>query len=1073
MRKGGIFAALVLLFALVGGQARAQYSAIPDETSGSGCPGDLTQCSGYKVRADINARLNGSAPISPLIEGLTYNPILLTFSTQRNWQAGDTYIDFNASAGNITYTLPPWSLGIQLSFKRMDSSLNTVTIATSGTNNIDGAATVPLLAKQPILITAGAVTGTWDIGGGGTGGGATSAIDSALPTIGAATKVQGSLVANIVLNKPSTVVSGHTMLMNYYAQTSSSPTPPSGWTLIRADSCSGGIFATYYKVAGGSEPSTYTWTLGASYNAAALIDVGITASNPVDQISPATCGATPTLAGLTTMSQPEMVIVFGAGVNGSVAQVGFSQGSLAILQPALGTLPLSVGYLTANYPTTPSITLSGTGAAEAAQMIALAPASTYTSRPVLQGDGYTELAHLRGAFGLDSSISHFNMNGDFNVKNPIYGAKGDGLTDDTAAIQAAQVAACAQATSSGISQTLFFPAGTYITSFPIISNCAHPVLFKGESENTAVIQAVSGALYPIIMHEGSTYLSNMVSAAGGSLTGASLATGPGKSLVWGTTSLQYYDLLDAYQGTAAYPMNGASAFSVEGFLNYAGGASVDVYIAQSAGDDMNLKGTGAMSIVLQPGSPNKIFGCITTTGSGYVCTSAGGSVTAGTTYEFEWSYGSGTLNLFYGIPGGTTTLAGSASATGTIVQAPSEVFSLGDGGSGLLMTGDNLQTNAHWIGSLDSIRLSTTQRHTATYTAPTAKFASDGSTLLLLNNENQKDIFNEASYVSGLGSVGSGPPVWMPLHSNNLAGGNTHGGFYNLGMSGGSYSVLAIGTLYTTFDHVNAGGAGHYGIKLFNNCYGPRFEHLTVAATPYAESGLTLSTNSGLAQLSWIFQTGSYYGMQMVDSGGTYSQLYLNPGSSQVAAIDIGGATIFHSYEIVEADVDFESGGTQTPVKLWGAGNYQFVGGDWQPGTNNVLQIAPGGSGNALTTTLFGGNVVTSGTAALISWKGSNKPASPATWVNPSINGGSLSAYILAGGAFTDNTDYARAFGDADVYPTATVSNLGSCSTGLAGFKKLVRDCNANCATYLGTAFTGGGSTVVSVQCNGSAWELH
>jgi hypothetical protein len=903
-----------------------------------------------------------------------------------------------------------------------------------------------------------------------------STIDSALPTIGAATKVQDPNTANIVLNKPSTVVSSHTMLMNYYAQTSTAPTPPSGWNLIRADSCSGGTEATYYKVAGGSEPSSYTWTLAASYNAAALIDVGITAANPVDQISPAACGATPTLAGLTTTSQPETVITFGAAVNSSVAQVGFSEGSLAVAQPAAGILPISVGYLTANYPTTPSITLSGSGANEAAQMIALAPASTYTARNVLQGDGYAELAHLHGAFGQDSAISHFNINGDFNVKNPIYGAKGDGLTDDTAAIQAAFNAACAagQAISTtGQSETLLFQAGTYLTSFPILSNCSTPVLFKGESENTAIIKATTGALYPVIMHEGSTYHSNMVTAAGGSLTGASLATGPGNSLVWGVNSLQFYDLEDAYQGTGVYPLGGHSAYTVEGFFNFAGGGGSNVYIIQSAGDDMNLKGTGALSLEIQTGSPNEIFGCITTSGSGHVCTSASGSITAGTTYEFEWSYDGSTLRVFYGVPGSTTTLAGSASATGSIVQAPSEVYSLGDGGTGLLMTGDNLQTNAHFIGQLDSIRLSTIARHTATYTAPTAKFASDGNTILLLNNENQSDVLLQASYVSGLGSVGtSAPPVWLPLHSNTLAGGNTHGGFYNIGMQGGSYSLLAIGTLYTTLDHVNAGGATHYGVKFFNNCYGTRIEHLTVAATPFAQSGITFSDNSGLTQLSWIFQTGSYYGMQMLDSGGTYSQLYLNPGASQVAAIDIGGTNLFHSYEIIEPDVDFESGGTQVPVKIWGSGNYQFIGGDYQPGTTNVADIAPGGSGSALTTTWVGGNVVTSGTAPLWSWKGSNPPASPATWVNPSINGGSLSAYILAGGAFTDNTDYARAFGDADVYPTTTVSNLGTCSSGLAGFKKLVRDCNANCATYLGTSFTGGGSTYVSVQCNGSAWEL-
>jgi len=44
----------------------------------------------------------------------------------------------------------------------------------------------------------------------------------------------------------------------------------------------------------------------------------------------------------------------------------------------------------------------------------------------------------------------------FNVKTG-YGAKGDGVTDDTAAIEAA----CTAAIAAGTSSTLVFPFGTY------------------------------------------------------------------------------------------------------------------------------------------------------------------------------------------------------------------------------------------------------------------------------------------------------------------------------------------------------------------------------------------------------------------------------------------------------------------------------------------------------------------------------------------------------------------------------------------------------------------------------------
>ncbi len=162
MRRLRLLFVLTLL-ALLCGRASAQYTPIPDEPSGSGCPNDPTQCSGYKVRADMNARLDGQSRISPFISGLAYQPNILTFSTQRNWAAGDTQVDFDATAGDITYTLPAWTLGMQLVFKRVDSTSNTVTILPSGSNTIDGSGSLSLLAKQAVTLGAG-FRSDWSVG---------------------------------------------------------------------------------------------------------------------------------------------------------------------------------------------------------------------------------------------------------------------------------------------------------------------------------------------------------------------------------------------------------------------------------------------------------------------------------------------------------------------------------------------------------------------------------------------------------------------------------------------------------------------------------------------------------------------------------------------------------------------------------------------------------------------------------------------------------------------------------------------------------------------------------------------
>ncbi len=65
-----------------------------------------------------------------------------------------------------------------------------------------------------------------------------------------------------------------------------------------------------------------------------------------------------------------------------------------------------------------------------------------------------------------------STNGFYNVQDTQYagGAKGDGKTDDTAAIQAAINAACAavNAESASVGGLVFFPTGTYVTSAPLV-----------------------------------------------------------------------------------------------------------------------------------------------------------------------------------------------------------------------------------------------------------------------------------------------------------------------------------------------------------------------------------------------------------------------------------------------------------------------------------------------------------------------------------------------------------------------------------------------------------------------------
>lgn len=94
-----------------------------------------------------------------------------------------------------------------------------------------------------------------------------------------------------------------------------------------------------------------------------------------------------------------------------------------------------------------------------------------------------------------------------NVKNPTYGAKGDGTTDDTAAIQAAMTAAAGK--------TLFFPPGTYkVTSTLTVTNAIGQikVIGSGGQGTTTIIKYHTGDLLVVEAGQVELHLVNLEAA---------------------------------------------------------------------------------------------------------------------------------------------------------------------------------------------------------------------------------------------------------------------------------------------------------------------------------------------------------------------------------------------------------------------------------------------------------------------------------------------------------------------------------------------------------------------------------
>jgi hypothetical protein len=105
---------------------------------------------------------------------------------------------------------------------------------------------------------------------------------------------------------------------------------------------------------------------------------------------------------------------------------------------------------------------------------------------------------LVGFFGLAACISCGSLSaertfpsdsGMLNVKT-VYSAVGDGVTDDTAAIQAA---ISANIRKQATSRIIYFPAGTYLVTQPLVwkdtnGTWQSELTFQGESQSTTVIK---------------------------------------------------------------------------------------------------------------------------------------------------------------------------------------------------------------------------------------------------------------------------------------------------------------------------------------------------------------------------------------------------------------------------------------------------------------------------------------------------------------------------------------------------------------------------------------------------------
>lgn len=227
----------------------------------------------------------------------------------------------------------------------------------------------------------------------------------------------------LTINKPAVSV-GDVMLASIAVLDGSivAVTPPSGWTLVaRTDNDINVTLISYWKTAGASEPSTYTWTIDEQTKAVGGITPygGVDTTSPIDAVSGNTgFGTLATTSMITTsVCNEEIIALFTTDVNKTFSTpTGMTQKySLAHVNAGPLTAAYDVMQMTSGAVTSKSATITGNKARSwSSQQIALRRTG-FTCQPTSywKMDGNSSDS-VGGNHGTDTNVAYSVSDGKIN-----------------------------------------------------------------------------------------------------------------------------------------------------------------------------------------------------------------------------------------------------------------------------------------------------------------------------------------------------------------------------------------------------------------------------------------------------------------------------------------------------------------------------------------------------------------------------------------------------------------------------------------------------------------------------------
>jgi hypothetical protein len=466
-----------------------------------------------------------------------------------------------------------------------------------------------------------------------------------------------------------------------------------------------------------------------------------------------------------------------------------------------------------------------------------------------------------------------------------FGAKGDGATDDTDAIQAAIDAGT----------NVFLPKGTYIQSKPLFINKA--LKLEGSGMNETFIQTTNPYTGPNIVvapdHSAGPNLHKLVYTA--ALVGSGNAIRQNYSV-----SHALLDLFQVPQVRIGRKADGSQQpWTISFYCKVDSGALIPSFAnmllwAGGAVDASMSTGTQSFAIGVDDfgGSmkPKVYFRCGGFTNNYYIQTATHTTFADNTVHHFEISWDGTHLRCFWNgelwTPGAFT--PSNPDGTG-FTQFPWEQFNIGAGQPFYL--GLDEASWAYVASTLDVLHISNVVRHTATFTPANAKETEDGNTLLLLNfDRTWKHLLIGRTLAFGPGDVyllpecgQSGETPFVRLGDFGLIGGSgikmdfasqselhdinhqgctdgwklTNNGYFSKLHKLRIYSGTFLGTAF----------GGRYGLQINGGSYIGMDDLHTSAPLCYVFNQANLFGKT----INYTVEPNVFYGLMLLGGGGTYT----------------------------------------------------------------------------------------------------------------------------------------------------------------------------------------------------------